>query len=55
MKDIQKVHVGEDYTTYCYTDEEGVKQEVEVTGIAQQLIDTLGEALLKDSFIKRAN
>lgn len=49
MRNIQKVHVGEDYTLYSY-EEDGKVQEVEVTGIAQQLIDTLGEALQKDSF-----
>lgn len=53
MKDIRKIHVGEDYTTYSYTDAEGVTQEVDVTGIAQQLIDTLGEDLMGDYFTKK--
>jgi len=52
MKDIQKVHVGEDYTTYSYVDEDGETVEVEVTGVAQRIINTLGEALLKESFLK---
>ncbi len=52
MKNIQKIHVGEDYTKYTYEDDEGKTHEVEIQGIAQYLIDTLGEALLKESFLK---
>ena len=51
MNNIQKVHIGEDYTKYSYEDEEGNYVEVEITGVAQQIIDTLGEALQKESFI----
>lgn len=53
MKEIQLVHIGQDYSTYSYTNEEGKVVEVEVTGIAQELINTLGNALYKRSFIKR--
>lgn len=50
MKNIQLVHIGEDYTTYSFVNEEGEVVEVEVTGIAQQIINTLGLALHKKSF-----
>ncbi len=50
MKKIEKVHVGEDYTAYSFENEEGEVVEVEITGIAQEIIDCLGEALLKKSF-----
>ena len=53
MHDIQQIHKGEDYTTYSYKDEVGNMYEVEVTGIAQKIIDTLGKALYKKSFIKK--
>lgn len=49
MQNIQKVHVGEDYTQYSY-EEDGEVVEVEITGIAQRIIDTLGQALKKKSF-----
>lgn len=52
IKKIEKIHVGEDYTTYSYEDEYGEVIEVNVTGIAQKLINTLGEALMKESFLK---
>ncbi len=51
MKNIQKVHVGEDYTRYSYR-ENGVTKEVEITGIAQEIINTLGMALKKQSFVE---
>lgn len=53
MKNIQKVHVGEDYTKYSFEDEiNETIEEVEITGIAQEIINTLGEALQKESFLK---
>ncbi len=53
IKNIQKVHAGEDYSTYSYVDVNGKEQEVEITDFAQVLIDTLGKALYKSSFIKK--
>ncbi len=50
MKDIQLVHIEEDYCRYSYLDEYGNKHEVEVTGTEQRLINTLGLALKKESF-----
>jgi hypothetical protein len=50
MKNIKKVHVGEDYTTYSFEYENDELVEVEITGIAQEIINTLGKALLKKSF-----
>lgn len=47
MKNIQWLHQGEDYTKYSYEDELGNKYEVEITGIAQQIINTLLRALFK--------
>lgn len=52
MKNIQKVHVGEDYTVYSFINNVGQKVEVEVTGVAQNIINTLGKALHKKSFTK---
>lgn len=52
MNNIEKIHVGEDYTKYSYIDEDGVEQEVEITGISQEIINTLGKALLKKSFLE---
>lgn len=51
MREIQMVHVGEDYTRYSYRNNKGEKIEVEITGIAQEMINTLGRALFKDSFM----
>ena len=53
MKNIQLVHVGEDYTKYEFENEHGKIEEVEINGIAQDIINTLGKALYKKSFIKR--
>jgi len=53
IKNIQKVHEGEDYTRYSVEDDDNGVYEVEITGIARDIIDTLGEALLKESFIKK--
>jgi hypothetical protein len=53
MHNIEKVHTGEDYTKYSYETEEGAIEEVEITGIAQELINTLGKALMKKSFLEK--
>jgi len=52
IKNIQKVHVGEDYTAYTF-EEDGEMVEVEVTGAAQKIIDALGVALHKQSFLEK--
>lgn len=51
IKNIQKIHVGQDYTKYSF-ERNGKEEEVEVTGIAQEIINCLGESLLKESFLK---
>ena len=53
MHDIQLVHIGEDYTCYSYRDKHGKKHEVEVTGIAQEIINTLGKSVYKESFLSK--
>lgn len=56
MKNIQLVHEGEDYIKISFIDEDGEEQEEEITGYyAIQAIKTLGQALYKDSFIKKDN
>jgi len=51
MKKIELVHEGEDYITIGF-EEDGEKQEVEITGRAIEVIKVLGKALMKDSFLK---
>ena len=53
MRNIQKIHVGEDYTKYAYYEEDSINPiEVEITGIAQGIINTLGKSLKKRSFLE---
>lgn len=51
IKNIKKIHIGEDYTTYSYVNEHGETEEVDIIGIAQDIINVLGEALLVESFL----
>ncbi len=51
MKKIELVHEGEDYIKISY-EEDGEKQEAEITGIAIDVIKTMGRALMKSSFAK---
>ena len=51
VSNIQLIHIGEDYSTYQITTEEGETYEVEITGIAQSIINSLGLALKETSFI----
>ena len=52
IKNIQLVHVGEDYTTYSF-ERDGEVEQVEIQGVAQDIINTLGKALYKTSFTKK--
>jgi len=51
MHNIQLVHEGEDYILISYK-EDGEKVEEEITGIAKEVIKTLGKALKKKSFLE---
>lgn len=53
IKNIRLIHIGEDYSTYSFENEEGKLEEVEITGFAQIIINTLGEQLLGNSFIEK--
>ena len=53
MSNIQLVHEGEDYIKVSYTDNDDTYKEVEITGIAIDIIKKLGEALHKESFLKK--
>lgn len=53
MRKIEKEHVGEDYTEYSFINENGERKEIQITGIAQEIINALGKALKKDSFLKK--
>jgi hypothetical protein len=55
IKKIEKIHTGEDYTIYSYLDEDSNEHEVEITGIAQEIINQLGESLCKQSFLDDMN
>lgn len=53
IHNIEKVHEGEDYCTYSFKRNDSDEiEEVEVTGFACQIIDALGNSLLKKSFQK---
>lgn len=56
MKDIQKLSEEgkgyEDYAKYSYAHDDGEVVEIRANGVARKMIDCLGEALLKESFLK---
>lgn len=53
MKSIELTHVGDDYITIGYIDENGVATESEITGaVAIKAILVLGQALMKKSFLE---
>jgi hypothetical protein len=59
MKQIELVRVGfkngQNFTAYSFINDDDEVQEVEITGIAQEIINTLGRALYKKSFVDNTN